>query len=805
MTLDLRTYSLGGKNQRALQYVAVGLVGVGVNEGILYLSVAFFGLSYVIGGVLSRVVSILTNYALNDYWTWSERGVSGVRGYSRRAVKYVATRLVGIAIGLAVLIALVEGVGMHYLVANLVAIGAGFLWGFGTSEHWVWRASETNGRGSSRRFEYTRLRSGLTASIQRARENRYTVFVFVLALAMFIGFSYLGIRQHLAFRTGGADLGSYVHMFSSTLSGDGWLPHGKYRPEHPQGSYWGAHFSLTLLAFIPVFALFPSPSTLLVLKSFALAASIPILWFAAKTAIESRPVALAVVVSYALNPFLWSAWLFDFQEQVLVPALVFASYYWYVNRRHGAFLVAIALVVLTNEFFVYIVAGYIVGLSLISVRTGELGDRWRVHVGALLVVLGGYLLSSLVLSYFSTAGGIPLASTADPIHQHTDQLRLSFGELLGIFLTNPELFVESLFHNRSEKALYFVLLLAPLLFIPLFDESSMLAVAPFLAFAWLFAGRAVYWEFAAHYPLYLLPFLYIGMTRGLAVVEPVHESSISGYHLLAAVLFVTLLVGAIAGPSIAIADTDERTERLNEAIQGIPTNDSLVTQNDVYPHVATRSDARFVVRWDLVHEYQRQHGSIDPEYVLIDTNRPGLADPVQRAFGERLLEEYGVYKYESGTCVFKRGYDGEPTGITRESDTGLTYDPGTLTIERGERIDGTLTDESADTGTVWYGPYETLPAGAYEATYHVNVTGVDQGFILDVTADRGSQTLAREKVGATDGWQEITIGFELDDEYEDVEFRGIRADQNASVVLESITVETIRVNASHQCTIEVNR
>ncbi len=126
------------RTRRFALYLLVGLGGLTVNQGVLYVSTAFLGLQYVIGGALGRILSVLFNYVMNDRWTWADQGEGGIRNTVIRGGKYVAASLAGMVMGLVTLVVLVEFAGMHYLVANLFAIGLGVLWGFGSSELWVW-------------------------------------------------------------------------------------------------------------------------------------------------------------------------------------------------------------------------------------------------------------------------------------------------------------------------------------------------------------------------------------------------------------------------------------------------------------------------------------------------------------------------------------------------------------------------------------------------------------------------------------------------------------------------------------------
>src|SRR5699024_8279423 len=132
-------------------------------------------------------------------------------------------------------------------------------------------------------------------------------------------------------------------------------------------------------------------------------------------------------------------------------------------------------------------------------------------------------------------------------------------------------------------------LLLPVLFLAVADELTLGSLIPFIGFAWVFAGRDVYYTFGAHYPLYLLPFVYIGAVRVLARIDTSEivdtESARASARtvwsgLLALVLVVNLAVGvAIGAQKNAVPGTNEHTEMLEEGIDTIPEDASLLTQN----------------------------------------------------------------------------------------------------------------------------------------------------------------------------------------------------------------------------------
>jgi uncharacterized membrane protein len=618
-----------------------------------------------------------------------------------------------------------------------------------------------------------------------------TWYVLGLALALFVGFSIYTSLMHARFQSTGADLGAYTHMFSSTLQGEGWLQHGKYRASQPAGSYWGAHFSLTLLLFLPLFALVPSVYTLLVAKSFVLAASVVVLWLLARERLDSDRLAGVVTASYAFNPFLWSAWAFDFQEQVLIPPFLFAAYYCYQKERRLLFFGFLALVLFTNEFVIYPTLGFLGGLVVAAAVAGRLRGRALSILGAGVLVVVARVVSTAVIDYYSVFGGLPTYVVAEPFQPYIQGMgRVSLTSLAAIAVENPALLIDSATVAVGDKLLFFAAFMLPVLFLALVDELSLAALAPYLGFAWVFAGeaKAVYFEFGAHYPLYLLPFIYVGVIHALRRLSGRFDSlqwpSRSTFAALLSVVLVLCLVSGVAsgGGHLAVpppVDEDHR-ETLEAAIDSIPENASLIAQNDIYPHVATRPNASFIVSPNTFEAYEQRWQNVTPEYILIDTklnaNAP-WARAVQQTYADRLGDEYGLYRYQDGIQIFKRGYDGPVRGITQPEPGARRYDAANMATGTGERVNGTIVSANGSEGDyIWFGPYDTLTPGNYTATFRVNVsgTGSEPVVMVDVAGGDDHGRIASEQVAPTRGWQNVTVQFGLNETTTDMEFRGIR-------------------------------
>jgi putative flippase GtrA len=131
------------QNKRLIRYLVVGAFGVAINQAVFLLVFNNTGIPYFIAGFLGSSVSTFTNYAINDSWTWKDRGAAGVIQWFWRGIKYGATRIVGMGIGTVAQIVFVEVLLINPAIANILKIGVGVLWGFGASEKWVWRSNKT--------------------------------------------------------------------------------------------------------------------------------------------------------------------------------------------------------------------------------------------------------------------------------------------------------------------------------------------------------------------------------------------------------------------------------------------------------------------------------------------------------------------------------------------------------------------------------------------------------------------------------------------------------------------------------------
>lgn len=129
-------------DSRPVRFVLVGLAGVGVNTGVLWLSTRGVGLSTVWGGVMASVISTFTNFLLNDAFTWRDRRGTGWSARLGRLVRYYSTTAAGNLLYLVVLTVLTHWLRLFVLLANLVAIAVGGAFNYLLHNAWTWRRGE---------------------------------------------------------------------------------------------------------------------------------------------------------------------------------------------------------------------------------------------------------------------------------------------------------------------------------------------------------------------------------------------------------------------------------------------------------------------------------------------------------------------------------------------------------------------------------------------------------------------------------------------------------------------------------------
>lgn len=121
------------------KFCLVGGSGVLVNMGLLWALTELAGLYYLVSSAIGIETSIITNFTLNEFFTFADRRSAGGKGFFKRLVKFNMVSLAALALNMGVLWFLTSVVGLYYLISNLFGIAAAVMWNYLVNVLWTWR------------------------------------------------------------------------------------------------------------------------------------------------------------------------------------------------------------------------------------------------------------------------------------------------------------------------------------------------------------------------------------------------------------------------------------------------------------------------------------------------------------------------------------------------------------------------------------------------------------------------------------------------------------------------------------------
>ena len=432
----------------------------------------------------------------------------------------------------------------------------------------------------------------------------------VLVAALYTATS---VRRHENLQTGGFDLGIFTQDVKSwadlrfppvsTLKG-------------PDFNRFGDHFSPILALAAPVFRVFPSPVTLLVLQAVLLAVGVvPLMRFAAR---RLGTGAMAVVgFAFGLSWGIANAAEFDVHEVAFaVPLLVMAAIA-LAERRDVAAVAWAAPLVLVKEDLGLTVA--VLGV-VIAVR-----GRRRLGVLTALAGIAATAVELLVI--------IP-AANPDGRNAKTGYFAGSVGHDL----------VASLPPTQLVTLLW---LLAPTAFLALRSPVVWLALPTVL---WRFTSdHAPFWGTQYHYSAVLMPVVFVAFVDALS-------SWRARWRWWPLVVSAAVTVALVPFQSLDQAlhpgfwRTDPRVVAVHRLLDRIPSGVTVAASNDLAAQLAARDDVSLVGRTAL------DPGG--PDYAVIDVDRAQFplegADAARGIAAAALANGYRQVDAAGGVVLLER-------------------------------------------------------------------------------------------------------------------------------------------------------
>jgi dolichol-phosphate mannosyltransferase len=115
------------KHSQVMKFLIVGSIGIILNTILLWFFTEKIGLYYIFSGIISTETAIISNFLLNDLWTWGKRNKKNT--FVKRLLLFNLVSIVGLIITVSTLGILTE-LGLYYLLSNIIGIILATSWNY---------------------------------------------------------------------------------------------------------------------------------------------------------------------------------------------------------------------------------------------------------------------------------------------------------------------------------------------------------------------------------------------------------------------------------------------------------------------------------------------------------------------------------------------------------------------------------------------------------------------------------------------------------------------------------------------------
>ena len=517
------------------------------------------------------------------------------------------------------------------------------------------------------------------------RRDVSEIAVYVAVLCYTAIFSYFTILKYNSFNAYAWDLGIFNQSLWTTLHGGKLFFSTVEQFINPSGVFFGIHFSPILFLVVPFYSLYSSPLTLLVFQSFILALGAIPLYFFTKRVLNTRITAVAFSLVYLLYPPLHGINWFDFHVQAFLPLFFFCTIY-FLSKENWVryfFFLFLSLMVAENvpilALFIGIYCFWLYRKQFINaIRKKTISDR-NVLIPPLTILVSlfwWFLALYIQQQYF------PINPAYSRLYNAVDNW-----SVLGIQdnpITLPIYVVLNMgkgavafSYDLHLKLLYVFLLFGPLLFLSFRSLITSITLAWFVPI--LLSNYPSYYTIGAHYPAYVIAFIFLGAVYGLKKsIRPRRFRSLKFYTkslLLVGLLFavfasplsplMTALNNAALFPDYRPPVITEHDKILQAIVDIVPRDASILTQNNIFPHFSDRLNAYAYpvalilnrVPPDPMDKYLNETIQ-KSDFILVDTTTdPSSAAIISKA---NAIGIYGVFASADGIYLLKKDFQGNP-------------------------------------------------------------------------------------------------------------------------------------------------
>lgn len=503
-------------------------------------------------------------------------------------------------------------------------------------------------------FKYTIDELEVLLSAKFCGIERSYIFLAFFILVYCLIFSNLTICQHYAFKTHAWDLGIFTQSLWTVLYANRFFYHTCELFINPSGSFFGVHFSPILVLLLPLYRIGTAPETLLILQSFVIAlAALPI-YKLAREQLFSNLAGLTFALAYLMYPAIQWANTYDFHVQAFLPLFFTFTIYYATRKNWSRYFVFLIFSLMCIEHVAFITA--FIGLyilwkfgrvSILKVKQRKIFAS-EVLVPTLTIVVSVvwywftlwqrdtfFPINPVAMEEFLGAPNFTILGAKSPL------------EIPFLIILRPLNAIQALACNGHVKLFFIFLIFSPLAFYSFKSLSALIPTIPWFLFSFM-SQTLDHYVIGNHYPAFITAFIFIAAIFGVKksysnngvkkIKRPLKKVMISSLILFVFASPFSPLLGNLFPEKVYFVGEHEKI--LNYTISRIPKNGSILTQDNIFPHVSNRLYAYVVPKHhlnstirSLAIEFVNQ--TIDQvEYILLDKK----ADPQSALLVISLLE-----------------------------------------------------------------------------------------------------------------------------------------------------------------------
>ncbi|MEM8859556.1 MAG: DUF2079 domain-containing protein [Chloroflexota bacterium] len=395
--------------------------------------------------------------------------------------------------------------------------------------------------------------------------------LFAGMLVFAIAYGWMSLTRHNLFNSTGYDLAINEQIVWNTLNGR------FFASSVEVDNSFADHFRPMLIFLVPIYAIFQTPKTLLLVQVLVLASGAIPLYFLANLKLQNQKVALALAAVYLLYPPLGFIARFDFHIEVFViPAFIAAFYMMETGRWNWAsFFLVIPLLCKENMGFTALMFGLYAIL------------RWRRWTWGIVWIAIG-----IFFTWFTAFWLLPTVR-GEEIDTLSRYAWLGDGlvGMLQTMVTDPMRVINHLV--KQSNWLYMLQLLLPLGLLPLLGFREFLLAVPAFGIN-LLSAQECQSTIYCHYAIPVIPIIFIAAVFGLLYLQRWVGSEKNLPIFSYGLIVLTLACYWVSNPFSEVPILPSAFEPIGNAeivsiaLAAVPADGVLVTTNDYAPHLAQR-------------------------------------------------------------------------------------------------------------------------------------------------------------------------------------------------------------------------